>query len=117
MSAASLKQRAVQRRVLIAAGIWAVIPAAVVAVLIFIRLLASARVLPESAPALAVLTVMLAAIVWLLIPFRKPLLVPRHYFERFQVSEAERQVGLGALIVTFAMLYVLWHSRLFGLLG
>lgn len=117
MSTASLKDRAVQRRVLIAAGIWAALPAAVVAILASIRLLASTGLLPEVAPPLAILTVVLGALLWMLIPVRKPALPPLRYFERFSITEGERRAGLASLLVALIALYVLWQSNLFGLLG
>lgn len=117
MSASSLKDRAVQRRVFIAAGIWAAVPAAVLAVLICIRLLASMGILPDVVPGLAVLAVVVAALLWMLIPIRKSALPPLHYFERFSISEGERRAGLVSLVVVLIVFYVLWQSSLFGLLG
>lgn len=117
MSAASLKDRAVQRRLLIAAGIWAAIPAAVVAGLIFIRLLASAGVLPEALPALAVLTVMLVAVLWLLFPLKRPQIPPQRYFDHYSVSEAEKKVGMVLLIAVFVTVAGLWSTGLFGIFG
>lgn len=115
MSAASLKERAVQRRVLIAAGIWAAIPAAVVAVCILISLLASAGLLPEVLPPLVVLTVLLLTTLWILIPLRTPQIPPQRYFERYSVSEGEKKVGLFFLIAVFVTFAAIWHSGLFGI--
>lgn len=117
MSTSTLKDRAMQRRVLIAAGIWATVPATVLAVLVCIRLLASTGILPDVVPGLAVLAVVVAALLWMLIPVRKPALPPLRYFERFSISEGERKAGLASLVVALIVFYVLWQSSLFGLLG
>lgn len=108
MSAASLKDRDVQRRVLIAAGIWAVLPAVVVTVCVLISLLASAGLLPEVLPPLVVLTVLLVTTLWILIPFRTPRIPPQRYFDRYSVSEGEKKVGLFLLIAVFVTLAAVW---------
>ena len=117
MSASSLKNRDVQRRVLIAAAIWAVLPAAIIAICILISVLASAGLVPQTLPPLVLLTVLLVVIVWLLIPFRTPQIPPQRYFERFSVSEAEKKVGLFFSIAVFVTFAGLWSTGLFGLLG
>lgn len=117
MSAASLKERAVQRRVLIAAGIWAMLPAAVVAVYALISLLASAGILPQMLPPLVALTVLLVTVLWVLIPFRTPQIPPQRYFDRYLVSEAEKKVGFFLLVGVFVTLTAILYSGAFGIFG
>lgn len=96
------------RRTLIAAGIYAALPAAVAAGCLALRALASIGLLPEMVPALAVLAILLAALACFLYPFGTPRILPGRYFDRFQVSAAERKAGLFALagaLVVIAVLY------------
>lgn len=117
MSAASLKDRAVQRRVLIAAGIWAALPVAVIAGCVLISVLASVGLLPAMLPPLVVLTVLLVAVIWILIPFGKPQIPAQRYFERYSISEAEKKVGMFVAVGVFVTVGGLWSTGLFGLFG
>ena len=68
-------------------------------------------------PPLALLTVLLVVIVWLLIPFRTPQIPPQRYFDRYSVSEAEKKVGMAFLIAVFVTFAGLWSTGLFGIFG